>query len=113
MYFLVGLPRPSKLRSFEVEKEDWNRSRYLNRCCYLLASLLLCLPCYRMWIRTSIGNNKYEHLKYAFIKELDAFIDAEVVIHGIFRDLYVDMIPKDICNVIKEFCGDICPNGNL
>ena len=87
-------------------KKDWNRSRYLNRCCYLLASLLLCLPCYREWITTSIGDNKYEYLKYAFI-------DTELVIHGIFRALFVDMIPKDICNVIEGFCGDVCPNGNL
>ena len=63
---------------------------------------------------TIIGNNKYKYDEYVFVKELNILIDTELVIYGIFRDLFMGKaIPYDIYHLIQTFCGDVfCPGTN-
>ena len=75
----------------------------------MLASILLCIPCYSWWITTIVGDNKYECYTYTFIKELNIFIEKDPLINGIFRSIFNDdvILPNDICGLIKTHCGDV------
>lgn len=104
------IPSNLQLQSFELQKENWNRSRYLNQYYYLLASMILCLPCYKIWITKIIGDNKYKTWQYVFSKELHAFIDTKQVTLSMFRALFEDILfPPDVCQLITNYCGDMPP----
>ena len=95
--------KASSLESFAVEREGWDRSKYLNKWYYLLASILLCLPCYRIWMTTIVGDNTYKHYKYTLMKELNIFVPKDLLINGIFGKSFVNndcILANDICNLI-------------
>ena len=99
----------SKLQSFAVEKDGWNGSKYLNKWYYILATVLLCLPFYRIWMTSIIGGDKYKYYQYTFIKELNISVPTDLLINGIFRTTFDDqyILPTAIATMVEEHIGTL------